>query len=316
MLPLSLSSLPVVHIDARLFEPAPTPAPAPVRLVERYPEHNAIIAEVSNDTSDLYYSSGICANLRDASGSIVEVGRGALFPTLLKPGETRQVPIYFNSLPEGTIEFHIRGGPVTTETARTALLDPSMLKITASRVVQTDHGRELQGVGEIHNNLQTDLAATQFQLRLKSSPTVLGGGLVGAGEILQGEDTAFSFAIPLGDTDKPEVEVVGIEGMPLHLDLPPLFVKQVTRERVSPDTWKVSATIVNPSASEGLQVNLLYFNLRGSDRQIVGTSGLVEQWIEPGGSATFSQTVTALAPVASAEIIANGHAGSQVTPPS
>jgi hypothetical protein len=185
--------------------------------------------------------------------------------------------------------------------------------------VETEHGRELQGVGEIHNNLQTAVAGTQFQLRLKSSPTVIAGGVaggLGGGEILKGGDVAFSFTIPLSDSDKPEVEVVGIEGVPLRLEAKPIAVKNVRKERVSSDTWQISGSFTNPSASDGLRVDNIYFNLRGRKGQIVGTSTLLNGWIPPAGTATFSQTVTALAPVASAGIEALGAPGSEVIPPS
>jgi hypothetical protein len=248
------------------------------------------------------------------------VGTGDLFPSFLGPQESHDVVVRFSSLPEGTLEYFVSA---SLNSGLTQALDPSALKVSTTRVVQTDHGRELQGVGEVFNDSDMNLMATWFQVRLASSPTVVetdlvdtwASGFMGAGVLLAGQKAPISFSLSLDNTDSTSVEVVGIEGRPFNTDLSRLPVKNVTKQRLSGSSTQVGATLSNPT-SDGLQVSFICFNLRGTSGALVGTSCSTGQWVESNGSLTVSQTVTNLAPVSTAEVVAYGRPGPKVVPPS
>jgi hypothetical protein len=319
-LPLNLASSPVASSDQLLPDTSVTPSGLSARLVQKYPEHNALIAQISNDSWNDYSPISVCANIRDSSGHILAVGTGDLFPSFLGPQESHDIVVSFRSLPDGTLEFFVSA---SLNSGQTQALDPSALKISTTRVVQTDHGRELQGVGEVNNDSDMNLLATWFQVRLASSPTVVetdlvdtwDSGFMGAGVLLAGQKAPISFTLPLDNTDSTSVEVVGIEGRPFNTDLLHLPVKNVTKQRLSGSSIQVGATLSNPTP-DGLQVSFICFNLRGKNDLLVGTSCRSGDWIEPNGSLTVSQTVTNLAPMSTVEVVAYGRPGPKVVPPS
>ncbi len=305
--PLSIAPFPVAY-----SYPAWSilPTGVPVRLIREYPEHNGVIAQVTNDSASTLQETKVCANVRDASGRMVEVGFGKLFPSSLGPGESRQLPIYFNSLPEGNIEFFVSAkdepyGPRT--------LPASRLEISATKVVHTAQGRELQGIGEIHSDPDVPLFGLQFQLRLASSPTVIYQGDVLRGQWLVGTDAPITFTLPLDSTDSDAVEVMGIEGWPSIVEVEPIQAEDVTRERVSSDTWKVTATFTNHT-SERTSV-AYFFNLRGDQQRLVGTTGVVSDLVQPGATLTVSRTITTFGFPTSLEIVAYSSSSLYIVPP-
>lgn len=139
-LPLSLASPPMASSDQPSPDTSVTPSGLSARLVQKYPGHDALIAEIANDSGNDYAPISVCANIRDSSGHILAVGTGDLFPSFLGPQESHDVVVRFSSLPEGTLEYFVSA---SLNSGLTQALDPSALKVSTTRVVQTDHGRFL-----------------------------------------------------------------------------------------------------------------------------------------------------------------------------
>jgi hypothetical protein len=77
-----------------------------VRLISEDRLRNLVQIEVRNDSMRTYGSISICGVLR-VDGDVTKIGRadGPPSPALLLPGEVMSVAMYFNTLPEGSIEF-------------------------------------------------------------------------------------------------------------------------------------------------------------------------------------------------------------------
>ncbi len=75
-------------------------------LVAKDPRNRSIRLEVRNNSTRIYGQITICGVLK-VNDQAVEIGRadGPPHPALLNPGESMTLTMYFNTLPEGTIEF-------------------------------------------------------------------------------------------------------------------------------------------------------------------------------------------------------------------
>jgi hypothetical protein len=181
------------------------------RLVSRNDAKRVALVEVQNNSTRTFTNTVVCANLRDASGSLLEVGSAPLFPTRLRPGETQTVPIFFNTMPQGQIELFAQGDDVFGSAALT--FDPADFRITAARVTSDATGRRLVVAGEMRNRSGQDLTRLRLQAYVEGAPeTRIEADLGCGGMVALGSTAAATFAIPLGQAvDHANVVIVGIE---------------------------------------------------------------------------------------------------------
>ena len=281
-----------------------------VRLLERYADRRAILVEVRNDSIHTYRGLSLCANLRTPGGELIEVGSAAAFPSVIRPGETRGFPLFFNSLPYGVYEFFPSVSPYCC--SNDVVLDPSLFSVSATRVVEGSGGEQLQVVGEVRNASGQDLGGVMLQAYLEGNPLDRVEVEVGCrGTVLYGSTAPVIFTLPLprgSETrGQPAVVVVGIQGSG-DASLSRVPVSNVSWQRVpgSP-TVLVAATLTNPSDS-WLSVNGACLNLRGADGTLVGTaSSEGGGYIGPGETMTVSGEVVEVGKAASAEVVAYGY---------
>jgi hypothetical protein len=322
--------LPAVLTDLQVFTDPWLPVSGlTFRAVETYKEHKAVLVEMRNDSSTTYHGVDVCAVLFSADGEVQEkVFTRPILTSTVRPGDVRVFPIQFSSPIEGPILFGVDSayGP-----ARDRVLDPSLLHISAYRIVQTEGGRELQAVGEVLNNTGVNLSFAVYQVYLTTSPTVRATRFVGpasmgvAGErpdfsngngfIVAGGKASVAFVLPLDDADSTQIEVAGIEADTSESEVWLIPVRNISKQRLAADALKVSATLYNPTG-EYMMVRSLCFNLRGNHDELVGTScrGFPDG-IEARGSLVVSAEVTEIGPARSVEVIAYGSPGWPITPP-
>ena len=295
-----------------------------LHVLATYQEHRALLVEMRSNSPNTHYQVKVCAVLFSPSGETQEVVSTRPFLTsTFKPGDVTVFPVAFNSPIDGQVQI-FASSFVSPDTD--VVLDPSLLTIGVSRIVETERGRELQVVGEVENNTAADLESVQYQTYLKTSPTVRaighvastgwsawsqwGGYFDGTGFIPAGQKAPVAFSLLLDKDDSTRIEVAGVEGLTSPFTLSPLPVKNVSNRRLEADSIEVTATVSNPR-SEGMQVPYICFNLRGNNDRLVGTSCRRNEWIEPNGALTLSQEVTELAPMRSVEVILYGYPGAK-----
>jgi len=298
-----------------------------LRVLATYKERNAVLVEMRNDSPNTYYRVEVCAVLFGPSGEALEIASTRPFLTsTFKPGEMRVFPVAFTSSIDGPVQVFADS---FVNPDADVILDPSLLVLGASRVVETERGRELQVVGEVENNTAADLEFVRYQVYLETSPAVRATGRVasigwsgwsqwggffdGTGFIPAGQKAPVAFSLLLDKNDSTRVEVAGVEGFTSQFELSPLPVKNVTNRRLGADSVEVTATLNNPR-NEGMQVPYACFNLRGNNDRLVGTSCRRNEWIEPNGALTLSQKVTELAPMHSVEVVVYGYPGAKIVP--
>ncbi len=229
-----------------------------------------------------------------------------VFPTVLRPGESRDVVIFFNAMPDGQFQFYPRGvrwccgGEITLET--------SALRITAARLLDVPDGRELVAVGEVSNASSVDIAGLQVAAHPAGFPDLrvqTDGGC--SGVVTHNDRAPIMLELLLGrQPSDGEIVVEGIQGYQ-SMDLYPVPVGSVATSKAGED-WRglqrlrVSATVTN-GTSEWLWVVGTCFNLRDKTGRLVGTSSLWEDfYLSPGESRRVSAEVYALDSFATSEV--------------
>jgi hypothetical protein len=140
-----------------------------VREIERNREDGYVLAEITNGSASTFNELRICATLRDANGTLQEVGNTDLgYGVMLKPGESRQFPIFFNTMPPGGIEFFPLGISMCCPSSYIEI-DGENFTPTASRVISRDGQRVLEVVGEIANPYPIDLDGLWLSAHLERS---------------------------------------------------------------------------------------------------------------------------------------------------
>jgi hypothetical protein len=188
------------------------------RILSHNTAKRVAVIEVQNESTKTFNNTVVCANLRDASGSLLEVGSTRLFPTVLRPGETQTVPVFFNSMPPGEIELFAQGDDVFGSAA--LVFDPAEFQITATRITNGPGGRALVVAGEMPNRSGQDITRVRLMAHAEGAPeTRVTSDLGCGGTVAFGSTAAATFAIPLdpGITDAKPV-IVGIEAMPSRGD--------------------------------------------------------------------------------------------------
>jgi hypothetical protein len=329
LLPLRLSPLRISPGNASQV----TASGVSFRVIRRFPEHNAILVEARNDSSNTYDLLP-CAVSFDHSGEAQDVSRASAFlGTVFKPGDIITFPVRFTSPVDGTFQFFAYSIGTDFDTAlRSVPFDYS------AKVVETEKGRELEVVGEITNTSATDLGFAWYEAYLASSPTVRTTNFVGSSSMNQpfsgngvlpaGQKTLVSFTLPLDEHDSNAVKITGVIGKtaPFRSAPPytfsPVPVMDVASQTTAPNTVKISAKLSNP-ADKGLNVDSVCFYARDAGGTVLGghCGAFGVSWIEPRGSAAVSQEVTLIGvgQAVSVEVVAYGHAGPKpipIVPPS
>ncbi len=326
--PFHLSSLSVSA------QPPDSPAVTGVsfRVRQRFPEHNAILVEATNNSSNTY---GLvpCAVNFDRTGKARDVASPSAFlGTVFRPGDVITFPVHFNSPVDGTFQFSAPSVGTEFDTVLTSVpFDYS------TRVVETDKGRELEVVGEITNTSAVDLGYVWYEAYLDSSPTVRTSNLVGSSSLDQpfsgsgvfpaGRKALVSFTLPLDEHDSDVVKITGVVGKtapspsaPRYTFVPPP-VTNIASETTGSDTVKISATLSNPR-DDGLNISSVCFYARDAAGRLIGgqcgASGV--SWIEPHGSVAVSKEVTLIGAgkAISVDVVAYGDAGPkphEIVPP-
>ncbi len=282
-----------------------------VRLLQKYPEHRAVLGEVRNDSERTYSVLTVCGNLRTPDGKLVEVGNATPFPYLIRPGETRTFSMFFNSMPEGDFEFFARGASRCCDNQ--LILDPALFHISATRVVEGPSGREMQVVGELRNVAGQDLSWVELQAYIQDSPWARVRAEVGCpGYVGFGTTGPAMFTLPLEQNVDPEVVLAGIVGHGSSGGWRSVQARDVWKQSTPGSRLvKVGATLTNPT-STWLRLNGVSLNLRAADNSLAGTLCLEvdediawsDAYLAPGASMSISGEVIEVGAATSAEVVA------------
>jgi hypothetical protein len=285
-----------------------------VRLVEMNAADGFILAEVRNDSGYTYHRVTVCASLRTVSGRLVEVGEGWPFPSALHPGETRVFPMVFDSMSGGYYEFFATGDRNCC--GADIVLDPSLFRISATRIVETAGQRELRVVGEVRNVSGHDLGSVTLGAHVDGFPLARAEVLAGCGGYVGfGATAPVAFMLPLEPGATPSVVVEGIQAAS-NWSLYSLPIEGVAKRSARSGSTEISGVATN-ATNTWLELRGVCFNLRGKDGALVGTWSPDHSWqtLAPGESVSLSGEVVEVAAAASAEIVAYGSPTSAPPPP-
>jgi len=320
-----------LHISASEVSSSSNAPPAAsgvsFRTLQRFPEHNAILVEATNNSSNTY-GLVLCAVNFDRTGKVRDVTAASAFlGTVFRPGDVITFPARFNASVDGTFQFSALSEGTEFDTKLTSVPFDYV-----SKVVQTANGRELEVVGEITNTSDVDIGYAWYEAYLESSPTVRTSNFVGTTDMNEfhggtsvlpaGQKTLVSFTLPLDEHDSDVVKITGIVGKTSPFGSTPYTFSPVTvtntaSETTGSDTVKIAAMLSNPH-DVGMNVDSVCFYARDAAGKLIGgqcgVSGL--SWIEPNGAAAVSKEVTLIGagqPV-SVEVVAYGHPGPKPIP--
>ena len=282
-----------------------------VRLLDKNANRRLVVAEVSNDSNSTYQYVDMCANLRDGRGRLLELASVDPFgmPIVeLAPGERRVFPLWFNDLPEGTVEFVARGSLKHANNTPNAAFN-GLTVVQRDELVDASGRRWLRIVGEIDVSAWPDIGGLRLSAHVDGDYSERVDGVEAGCNTLA--DAALrapvQFSIPLDSSAllrKLVVEtILGTPGQNLHR----LNVAEVAHQPDTGGAEVVSARIVNTSDARAhlLGVCLL---LRDQLGQLVGaTSVAAVQYLAPGESVVVSGQVVPLGRVASADAVAFAH---------
>jgi hypothetical protein len=222
------------------------------RLVSTNPAKRVAMVEVGNDSGLALDQMRVCGNIRDASGALLEVGSTRMFPTVLRPGQSQTVPIFFNSMPAGDLTFEFSAQGACCSGAST--FDPSDFQITAARITDGPAGRMLVVAGEMRNRSGRDLQHLRMEAYDEDAPELRVGADLGCQGIVGFDGKAAAiFAIPVGpNVTEDDVRIAGIQADPSNSEYA-IETSDVTMARLpdQPDglgSVAIGAMLHNPTA--------------------------------------------------------------------
>lgn len=265
-----------------------------VREVSRDPARRYALVEVRNESPFTYSNILICANLRTPAGQLAEVGSSLSYrqplPNVMRPGDARTFPIFFNSMPEGTLDFVARGDQFCCYGV--IPLDPAPVRITATRVTGSGANRTLFVLGEWRNTTDQDLEAAAMTAEVESSPADRVDATPAAcgGQVLHDGTATMLLAIPIAaGIANPKPLITGVQAMSgFGLYAPPVQVLSsspvaATSAYGLPGA-DVHVRISNPTTT-WLSVDSVCADLRDADGRLVGTgAGPDHRVLAPGAS--------------------------------
>ncbi len=293
------------------------------RLVSKDAVRRFALVELTNGSPFTYQNIVVCANLRTSTGSLAEVGSAMPFPNTLRPGESQTFPVFFNSMPDGTIEFIPRGANYCCSNG--VKLTTGGFDVTATKLV--DGGTALRVVGETHNNSGQTLNGTSLSAHAGESwadradaVAVACGGVAPSGTAAPG-----AFTIPLASRPKQLTATIeGVEGyFGTNTYTPPVSdVASAEGARSASDlpTRHVAATISNPTTA-WIVIDGACLSLRDARGRLVGTASIADtlpyndRFLAPGAHLRVSADVEELEPSAMAEGAAYGQPTQQPAQP-
>jgi len=290
-----------------------------VRVLEKDTARRYVLAKVRNDSAHTYREVSVCGNLRTPAGGLAEVGSAVPFPPVLRPGETRIFPMFFNSMPPGDFEFFAQANRYCC--GAEIVIDPALFRISATRIIDGPDGRQVRVVGEMDNPTGQDLSGVVLQAYVAGSPAARVEAPVGCGSNIGFASTGpATFALSLERGADPSVVIAGIMGFGGWQDFYAIPVSKVSMHGVAgSQSTRVSATLTNPTV-DWIGVGGICLNLRDKDGDLVGTNSIgifstsQSGLIEPGGSMVISGEVEGLERAESAEVIAYGQASTEPLP--
>lgn len=325
--PLTLTSFDTYSCGSR-----PLTTGLAFRVIDVFPEHNSALVEMRNDSQNTYFDVDVCGLLFNRSGEVQEIAQRSPFPAAsFKPGDTVEFPITFSAPIDGPMQFAAKSA---FETRQDVFLDSWHFELSASRVVQTEQGRELQVAGEIRNDSTVDLDSAEYEFYLESSPTVRASGWVGSygylrpppdgatrvrfwgtGFIPAGKKAPVVFSLPLDEDDSAHVEFAGVTAHTASVNTSRIAATDVSSwRRPDSDEVRVTGTLTNPF--DAPMHLFLCFELRGARGQLVGSACEHYCGMRAHDSWTESMTITELAPMESIEVSAYLRPGTcPVVPP-
>ncbi|HYM14147.1 MAG TPA: FxLYD domain-containing protein [Dehalococcoidia bacterium] len=246
------------------------------RLVSADGAKRAAIVEVTNASPQTMGNLQVCGNLRGTAGALLEVGSAPLFPTVLRPGQSQTVPIFFNSIPPGDFEFFAQGQCC----APSVIFEPSQFNVSTSRITHGPTGRALVVAGELRNQSGQDLSWVRLVAYVDGAPATRVTAALGCdGEVGFGQPAAATFAIPLDAAgSQPNLVIAGVEGTPAgsKYSVPASGVTMAPLPD-QPDglgTVAVSATLHNPT-SQWVGVERACATVRDGGGNVVGVVPLL-----------------------------------------
>jgi hypothetical protein len=271
----------------------PTPRGLALKLVDKDPARLYAIAEVTNVSPHIYSGISICGVARDTNGKVASIGSGGVFPNDLRPGERATVPIFFTTIPDGTIDLFASASEGSSGRID---IDPSAFRVTAEKVVNDDEGRRLLVVGEMDNRTGQDLSDVTLEAYVageRAFPVLVRIGCDGM--VPKGAKAQASFTIPLRPAGSDSVIISGIEA-----DLgDSLYLVPVSNVVSQPngDSFHVSGTL-SGIKDYWLWVNCVCWNLRTADGTLVGTlEDYLYTQLDPGKTLPVAADVQSLVPV-------------------
>jgi hypothetical protein len=271
-----------------------------LKVVEEDPARGYAIVEVTNQSSRTYTDIVVCGVARDRDGNAASVGgfdplrEGAVFPSNLAPGEKATVPLFFTSIPDGTIDLF-----ATAQEGSSGSLDlaPTDFHVTEKKVMDYGGSRFLVVLGELDNTTGQDLEAVLLQAHLAGESAFRRFAEVGCNGIIpRGGKGQVYISLPMRPNDSDTVVITGIEAT-VATELPyQLPVSNLISRRFA-DSFLVSATVSNPT-DDWYNLAAVCWSLRTWDGTLVGEmSDFPGEEMAPGSIFPVSGKVESLVPV-------------------
>ena len=289
------------------------------RSLGTYPDKRAALIEVRNQSTATFSQLKVCATLRTPSGTLAEVASADAFPSMLRPGETVTVPVFFNSMPDGVVEAIARGSTICCIAPLS--FDSSEFEIQKTRVVTSGGERKLIVTGEMRNHAGQDIGWIRLGAYAEGSPvTRVTPELACGGKVRSGDSAAALFAIPLdGGVSSPVPVITGIEATAYGTSRSALVVSAVAINKLAApidglEAVTVTTTLQNPT-SKWIYGTTACATIRDHEGGVVGVAPLLEppaygystiSTISPGGSTTVTGVIFVVAEAASATVAAYG----------
>jgi hypothetical protein len=262
-----------------------------LRIVSMSDDHKSALVEARNDSQNTYLDLGLCGVSFTPSGEAQDVVINSELPSrILRPGDKVQFPLGFNTPVTGQVDLAVKSSYGTYN----IVLDSAHFKVTTSKVIQTDSGRQLQVVGEVSNDSRVDLDDARFEAFLESSPNVRASGRVGSygyasdqaknefpgtGFVPANGKAPFRFSLPLGPHDSTHVEFAGLVANRSSSVAVSVTPANISSRQLDSNTVEYSATLTNPFDKS---LELFYcWEFRGSNGRLKDASCMSTCRIDP-----------------------------------
>lgn len=315
-LPLSLKSPPILQAYSVPPDQDAYASKRQVGLVAEVLRSDAsqrfALIQVTDTAPIAFQQLQVCGVFRTITGTPASVATGHVLQSVLRPGASVVVPLFFSSMPAGNVEPIVEGIPMTACCDTRVDLSRIAVSVQMTKLVDYPDGPYLDVVGELSNQTNEDLGGFTLSAHLGDSwRERIDAATAGCDGNFGAHDTLpFLLSIPVTSTRTNRS--LTVDGLGAYAATPhtpvvsSIALGAVTKHAFGPDTRTVSARLTNDSGY-WLSAPAACVGLHASDGNLVGagySSGVSNQYIAPGASIDLSMDIDQLAPSSTAKIVA------------